>query len=115
MSEIHFSEITDAVKRLCLEANYVMGDDGFGDPTKPRTLRKAWHAAIRRAGVPDISFHSARNTTATLLRRAGLSIEEVAQTLRHFDPATTLRTYSAVPPDRRGAAAEMRERVLSGS
>ncbi len=27
MREIHVSEITEAIRKLCLEANYVMGDD----------------------------------------------------------------------------------------
>ncbi len=47
------------------------------------------HRACVRAGVPVVHAHRLRHTAATELLRAGGSLPEVAQVLRHRDLATT--------------------------
>ncbi len=46
-------------------------------------------AASRRAGLEGIHAHRLRHTAATQLLRAGASLAEVGQVLRHRSPATT--------------------------
>jgi site-specific recombinase XerD len=53
------------------------------------------YRACERAGVPRIGPHRLRHTAATQMLRQGASLAEVAQVLRHHDPATT-STYAKV-------------------
>jgi integrase/recombinase XerD len=45
--------------------------------------------ASRRAGIPVVGAHRLRHTAATEMLRAGASLREVGQVLRHADDATT--------------------------
>ena len=45
--------------------------------------------ASRRAGLPVVGGHRLRHTAATSMLRAGASLREVGQVLRHRDEATT--------------------------
>jgi site-specific recombinase XerC len=45
--------------------------------------------ASRRAGLPVVAGHRLRHTAATNMLRAGASLREVGQVLRHRDEATT--------------------------
>jgi integrase/recombinase XerD len=60
------------------------------------------HAACKRAGLPEIGPHRLRHTAATEMLRAGASLSEVGQVLRHRD-ANTTAIYAKV--DRRALAA----------
>ncbi len=65
--------------------------------------------------LPRLSIHGTRHTHATTLLRAGVPVHVVAQRLGHADPSLTLRVYSHAIPADGVAAAEVAERVLSGS
>jgi integrase/recombinase XerD len=52
-------------------------------------------AASERAGLPTVGAHQLRHTTATALLRAGASLPEVGQVLRH-DRDQTTALYAAV-------------------
>jgi integrase/recombinase XerD len=60
------------------------------------------HAACNRAGLPQVGPHRLRHTAATELLRAGASLSEVGQVLRHRHADTT-SIYAKV--DRRALAA----------
>ncbi|MCA1844712.1 MAG: site-specific integrase [Actinobacteria bacterium] len=47
--------------------------------------------ACRRAGVPVVGAHRLRHSAATAMLRAGASLAEIGQVLRHSDAATTAR------------------------
>jgi integrase/recombinase XerD len=47
--------------------------------------------ACERAGLPSVGPHRLRHTVATQMLRAGASLEEIGQLLRHRDPKTTAR------------------------
>jgi integrase/recombinase XerD len=49
------------------------------------------YAACRRAGLPRVGAHRLRHTAATEMLRAGASLVEIGQVLRHQDPRTTAR------------------------
>lgn len=65
--------------------------DGRGFPIHPARDAKAWYAALERAGLPRVSHHSARHTTATLLLEAGVDLHVVGAILGHVDVETTGR------------------------
>ncbi|MGH2927951.1 MAG: tyrosine-type recombinase/integrase, partial [Solirubrobacteraceae bacterium] len=54
--------------------------------------------ACRRAGLPEVGPHRLRHTTATEMLRAHLSLEEIAQVLRHRQLESTAH-YARVDRD----------------
>ena len=62
------------------------------------------HRACERADVPAVTAHQLRHTAATEMLRAGASLPEVGQVLRHASVLTTA-IYAKVDHDRlRGLA-----------
>lgn len=55
----------------------------------------AWHAALARAGVPDVPLHAARHTTATLLLEMGVE-EHVRMQIMGHSSAAAQRGYAHV-------------------
>lgn len=55
----------------------------------PATLSGIVYRACDRAGVARVGTHRLRHTAATLMLRAGGSLSEIAQVLRHQSPNTT--------------------------
>ena len=49
------------------------------------------HSACKRAGLPLVGPHALRHTAATEMLRAGASLQEIAEVLRHQQPRTTAR------------------------
>jgi integrase/recombinase XerD len=58
-------------------------------PTGATGLNSAVRAVCRRAGVPEIGTHRLRHTAASQMLRAGSSLAEIAQVLRHRHVDTT--------------------------
>jgi site-specific recombinase XerD len=56
-------------------------------------------AACRRAGLPELNAHRLRHTAATEMLRAGATLSEVGQVLRHASVLTTA-IYAKVDRDR---------------
>lgn len=57
------------------------------------------HAACRRCGLPLVGAHRLRHTAATETLRAGASLEEISQLLRHQSTFTTA-IYAKVDRER---------------
>ena len=64
----------------------------------PSSVVKAWNSARKKAGIgPDsgeesrFTWHDLRHTFATMLRRAGVSIEDIAHSTGHAGTQSTLR------------------------
>lgn len=68
----------------------------------PSSLNDVVHRACKRAGLPEVGAHRLRHTAATEMLRAGSSLREVGQVLRHRSSETT-SIYAKV--DRRALAA----------
>jgi integrase len=67
--------------------------------------RRSYKPLLKRAGLPELSFHALRHTAATLALAAGVNPKIVQERLGHSTVALTLDTYShAVPTLGRDAA-----------
>jgi len=66
-------------------------------PVTTDTLKKARDELCRRAGVKRIRIHDMRHTVATMLRRQGVSCEDIAELFGHADSQMTQRYAHIVP------------------
>lgn len=60
-----------------------------GAPIDPRADNEAWHAALKRAAVPDARLHDARHTAASLLLAARVPQKLRTQIMGHSSYAVT--------------------------
>lgn len=70
--------------------DYVIEWDGV--PVKK--IRKAFMAAVRRAGLAGVTPHVLRHSVATWLDEDGVPMERISKMLGHRDRRTTERIYS---------------------
>ncbi|HUZ70392.1 MAG TPA: tyrosine-type recombinase/integrase [Candidatus Saccharimonadales bacterium] len=93
-------------------------DGGFvftssiGTPVDTSELRRAFHAVLRRAGLPAIRWHDLRHSAASLMLVQGVSPRVVMETLGHSSIALTMNTYSHVLPALQREAADAIDRLL---
>jgi site-specific recombinase XerD len=73
-------------------------------PLTPGAIRQIMGRACRRAGLPRLGAHRLRHTLATGLLRAGSSLAEVGQVLRHRNQMSTA-IYAKVDHSSLGALA----------
>jgi integrase len=69
-----------------------------GAPLDPSKLRKRFKAALKRAGVPGITFHELRHTFGTQLAAAGVPLRAIQEWMGHADAKTT-EVYRHYAPD----------------
>jgi len=75
--------------------------------------RDYWKPLLRRAGLPDVTFHAAtRHTCATLLLGQGVNLKLVADLLGHRSIRTTANIYSHVLPDMQGESAKAMDSIF---
>ena len=87
----------------------------IGTPLGPSQLvKKHFHPALTRAGLPLIRFHDLRHTAATLLLAARVNPKVVSEMLGHASISITLDIYAHVLPDMQQDAAEAMERTFYG-
>lgn len=72
-----------------------------------RSVRKAFAAAVARAGLADVSPHVLRHSAAVHMAESGIPMEEISQYLGHSSTEITRRVYARFSPDylRKAAAA----------
>ena len=72
---------------------------GRGTPfDAPNAVNRSFKPLLRRCGLPEIPFHAARHTCATLMLANDVDPRTVQEILGHRDVATTLRFYGHVLP-----------------
>jgi integrase len=79
---------------------------GAGLAMHRKTVNDRWHAALRRAGIPDDRYHMmhvTRHTFVSLCLSSGLSVRAVAEFIGDAE-ATVQATYSHMMPDDRDKA-----------
>jgi integrase len=84
-----------------------------GTLINPSNLRQRSLAPLlKRAGLPQITFHDLRHTCASLLFQRNVHPKFVQELLGHASVAITLDTYSHMLPGMGGEAAEAMGEVL---
>jgi integrase len=77
----------------------------WGKPLSPRTLERAFRAAVASVRADDptlpeaVRFHDLRHHFASLLIASGANVKVVQARLRHASAKTTLDVYSHLFPD----------------
>jgi len=75
-----------------------------GNPVYPNIVAKIFRKLAVRAGLPPISLHEARHTTATLLAESWSSPKEAQAILGHSSITTTLQIYTHTNYDKKEQA-----------
>jgi len=103
---------------LCANADAVLArrwvPDGKGYVFGVRNwnaFRSAWEAAVQRAGLQNVTFHTLRHTFASWLVQRGRTLKEVQEALGHQTITMTMR-YSHLAPDHLRAAVAVLDDVL---
>jgi len=79
-----------------------------GGPYHPQTLSKALGRLSESSGLPRLTAHGLRHTSATLMLDSGVHSKVAAERLGHADPSLFLALYSHVTPTmQRDAAAKV--------
>lgn len=78
-----------------------------GTPINPSNLRnRSFAPLLKKAGLPPVTFHDLRHTTASLLFSKNVHAKFVQELLGHASVAITLDTYSHMLPGMGGEAAD---------
>lgn len=83
-----------------------------GRPLGYRVVVREYKKFLRRAELPDISFHDLRHSNATILAAAGVPLKVIQERLGHADIKTTLEFYEHVTPAMGKDAARKLEELL---
>ena len=106
-------------ERLRVGPGYEDGDlvfaDAAGRAVYDSTVRRAFYAIVRAAGLDHLRIHDLRHTAATLMLRAGVNPKVVSERLGHATVSITLDTYSHVLPDLQREAAAALDAILVGN
>lgn len=89
--------------RRTLAATHVFAHQ---DGTRIKDVKKAFNAAVKRAGIAHCTIHDLRRTAGSWLIQAGVGIEVVAEVLRHKDIHVTRTTYAFLLDENTRAAVE---------
>ena len=73
-------------------------------PISARNLMRSFHNHINQAGLPRITIHTMRHTTATLLKNMNVPVKDVQLILGHADISTTLKIYQHGDEDAKRSA-----------
>lgn len=78
----------------------------YGRNLRANGVRGRLRTALKRAGLPLVSFHALRHTSATMLMVDGVPAKVVSERLGHADVAITLNCYSHVQPSQQQDASD---------
>ena len=85
-----------------------------GRPLAATNIRRSFHRALNRAGLPLIRVHDLRHTAATYLLSIGTHPKVVQELLGHSTVMLTLDTYSHVLPALHKQVAGHMDKLLPG-
>lgn len=73
---------------------------------------RAWHRALKAAGLPAVRLYDARHTCASILLAGGENLKTVSDRLGHSSIAQTADTYSHVTPEVSKGTADKLDRMF---
>lgn len=82
-----------------------------GQPIK--SIRNGVRAAVRRAGLEDVSQYTLRHTAGVYMAQAGVPLEQIAEYMGHTSIETTRKHYAKFHPDHLRAASGALEIIRS--
>ncbi len=94
--------------RLLAQSDYVIEHNGQG----VKDVRIAFTRTAKKAGLPGVTPHTLRHTSATLMAQARIPMREIAGVLGHDDSRTTEKVYAKHHPDYLRDAVKVFEGVL---
>lgn len=83
-----------------------------GTPLNDRNLIRTYKGMLRRAELPDITFHDLRHTAGSLMLLAGARYAEVSEVLGHSSVKVTQDIYTHAYPETRREAVTGLSRLL---
>ena len=84
-----------------------------GKPMSPSTPYNRLKRLLERNGLPNVSLHSLRHTSATLLIQQGVNIRAVSGRLGHSQTSTTINIYAHQIQSADAAAADALDLALT--
>ena len=84
-----------------------------GSPLDGTAVTKRLQARLAEAGLPRVTFHALRHTTASLLLAKGVHPRIVMELLGHSQISLTMNTYSHVIPSLERDAAEQMNALMT--
>ena len=81
-------------------------------PLQPVDLRKAFAAALRRAEISQVSWHTLRHSSASLMLAAGASLAEIGEVLGHRTAQMSKRYAHLAENRARDTLTRMSEKFL---
>jgi integrase len=91
---------------LYQEQDLVFAGEGGGFINPSNLRQRSLAPLLKRAGLPQITFHDLRHTCASLLFQKNVHPKFVQELLGHASVAITLDTYSHMLPGMGGEAAD---------
>jgi integrase len=103
LTPVVLAVLRDLSKVRSLTCPYVFQYEG-----KPiKRVKRAFHAAVRRAGIKDLRFHDLRHCAATNLRRAGVDTVTAMKIVGHKSEKMHRRYNSVSEDDLKKAAGKL--------
>jgi len=101
-------------KLACLkcELDLVFPNDAGGVIDNSSMLRRHFHPALKKAGLPRIRYHDLRHTYASLLIEQGENIKYIQTQLGHASPSITMDVYAHLMTSTNQAAASRLENTV---
>lgn len=100
-------------------ADYPQPIDGLvftteqGQPIHSSNVLPSWYRTLARLGLPRVTIHDLRHTTATLMLGAGVPLPVIAEILGHSTMRVTADLYAHIIPELRRDAADRLAGALS--
>jgi integrase len=95
------------------DCDYVFAKAG-GGPYRPQYLSRLLGTYTAELGLPRLTAHGLRHTSATLMLATGVPPKVAAERLGHADPTLFTNLYSQVTPTMQRDAAAKIGRALFG-
>jgi len=98
------------------DLDLVFPNDAGGVIDDSSMLRRHFHPALKKAGLPRIRFHDLRHTYASLLIEQGENIKYIQTQLGHSSPSITMDVYAhLMNSTNQAAASRLEDAVLNFS